>query len=534
MPPKKKVPARRASGKRVQIGESSIIPSPTTSPSGRSLRQAAVGISYKLTRDRVAKTDTKTSQGTQDVTPASPKRRGRPPATASVQAPAPKADPKSPRGRPKRIVDEPAPAETPKSTKRKREIDEEPAADPPKKRGRPPKAAETTLRKPLAKKVEKKPAEPQAKPTVRKNASRTPVKAASRTIPKAANTSKVVAKRGRPAGSTNTKAKDAPIKATKPKAPKKSTKAASKASAHVESEEEFVEGLTQPDEQGAAEFQYWLMKAEPDSRIEKGVDVAYPIDKLAAATEPEPWDGMFHSAIKRHNDEEILTLTGVRNAVARNNMRAMRKGDLAFFYHSNCPVPGIVGVMRIAEEHSVDESAFDPTHPYYDEKSNRDKPKWDCVKVEFVKKFQDMITLKEVKSNKHLQEMQLASNSYGRLSVQSVTPAQWQYVLKMANEPEDLGVTSAVSGYEADTNGETDKEVVEDSIGAEDDDVDVDAEKIAAYGDLSDAGEDDDEEVDMQLNGTPKLSFNKEIQAEKDRVGELDLFAQKVPAVGEV
>jgi len=47
-------------------------------------------------------------------------------------------------------------------------------------------------------------------------------------------------------------------------------------------------------------------------------------------------------------------ITGVRNYVARNNMRSMQKGDLAFFYHSNCLVPGIVGVMEVIRENSVD------------------------------------------------------------------------------------------------------------------------------------------------------------------------------------
>ena len=61
----------------------------------------------------------------------------------------------------------------------------------------------------------------------------------------------------------------------------------------------------------------------------------FSIDDLKVATEPEPWNG-------------------VRNYVARNNMRLMMKGDLAFFYHSNCKMPGIAGTMEIAREHSVD------------------------------------------------------------------------------------------------------------------------------------------------------------------------------------
>lgn len=88
--------------------------------------------------------------------------------------------------------------------------------------------------------------------------------------------------------------------------------------------------------------QYWLMKAEPEPREENGVNVAFSIDDLAAKTEPEPWDG-------------------IRAYPARNNLRAMKKGDLAFFYHSNCKTPGIVGVMEIVREHSPDSTHH--SHP---------------------------------------------------------------------------------------------------------------------------------------------------------------------------
>jgi len=77
------------------------------------------------------------------------------------------------------------------------------------------------------------------------------------------------------------------------------------------------------------------MKAEPNTRLENGIDVKFSIDDLQACTTPEPWEG-------------------VRNYVARNNMMAMKKGELAFFYHSNCKVPGIAGVMEVVEESCVD------------------------------------------------------------------------------------------------------------------------------------------------------------------------------------
>ncbi|EER45233.1 AT DNA binding protein [Histoplasma capsulatum H143] len=162
---------------------------------------------------------------------------------------------------------------------------------------------------------------------------------------------------------------------------------------------------------------YWLMKAEPESRMEKGVDVKFSIDDLREASEPEAWDG-------------------VRNPTARNNMRAMKKGDLAFFYHSNCKVPGIAGIMEIVREHSVDESAFDPAHPYYDPKSSRENPKWEVVHVEFRRKFKDLITLAELKSfakpGGPLENMQMMKQS--RLSVSVVGGKEWEFIMGLAGE----------------------------------------------------------------------------------------------------
>ncbi|KAH7059041.1 PUA-like domain-containing protein, partial [Macrophomina phaseolina] len=164
---------------------------------------------------------------------------------------------------------------------------------------------------------------------------------------------------------------------------------------------------------------YWLMKAEPESRIENGKDVKFSIDDLAAASEPEPWDG-------------------VRNHVAKNHMLAMKKGDLAFFYHSNCKTPGIVGIMEIAEEASPDESAFDSSHPYYDAKSKREKPSWFCVKVSFRRKFArpETVTLDKLKAlskeGQPLENMQLFKQS--RLSVSNVRPEEWNHILGIASE----------------------------------------------------------------------------------------------------
>src|SRR5690606_38003106 len=112
---------------------------------------------------------------------------------------------------------------------------------------------------------------------------------------------------------------------------------------------------------------YWLMKSEPD---------VFSIDDLKKRPkQTEPWDG-------------------VRNYQARNMLRdEMKKGDLAFFYHSSCETPGIVGIMEIAKEGYPDPTAFKPNHRYYDPKSNPDKPTWYLVDVKFKRKLKRTIPL---------------------------------------------------------------------------------------------------------------------------------------------
>ncbi|KAK6855952.1 hypothetical protein PG995_008103 [Apiospora arundinis] len=165
------------------------------------------------------------------------------------------------------------------------------------------------------------------------------------------------------------------------------------------------------------EKSYWLLKAEPETRLENGVDVRFSIDDLASRTEPEPWDG-------------------IRNYAARNNLRAMKKGDIAFFYHSNCKEPGIVGTMEIVREHSPDLSAHDSKAPYYDASSKPSDPKWSVVHVEFRSKFAQQIGLKELremgKPGQPLENMQLLKQS--RLSVSRVAPTEFEYLMKVATE----------------------------------------------------------------------------------------------------
>ncbi|KAF2638540.1 DUF55-domain-containing protein [Massarina eburnea CBS 473.64] len=222
------------------------------------------------------------------------------------------------------------------------------------------------------------------------------------------------------------------------KVTKRSTKAAAKTA--VKTESRIAKRVAAPppdvsetnrDEKGEQEV-YWLLKAEPLPRYENGVNVAFSIDDLRACTEPEPWGG-------------------VRNPQARNNMQAMRVGDLGFFYHSNAKPSGVVGVLRVVEEAKVDETAFDKKDPYYDPKSERGKPKWYCVGVEFVRKFDEVVDLHKIKSYAQqggpLEGMQLITN--GRLSVCKVRKNEWDFILKLAGEKEgDSAVTKEESSTE--------------------------------------------------------------------------------------
>jgi len=107
---------------------------------------------------------------------------------------------------------------------------------------------------------------------------------------------------------------------------------------------------------------------------------------------------------------------GVRNYQARNFMRAMRKGDLAFFYHSNATPPAIVGLMEIVREAYPDPTNQHPTQS------------WDQVDVRFREIFSRPLSLPEVRASPVLSGMMLIQRS--RLSVQPVTPAEWAFILR--------------------------------------------------------------------------------------------------------
>jgi predicted RNA-binding protein with PUA-like domain len=122
---------------------------------------------------------------------------------------------------------------------------------------------------------------------------------------------------------------------------------------------------------------------------------------------------------------------GVRNYQARNMMRDdMKVGDQAFFYHSNCEEPGIVGIMEIVREGYPDFSAFDPEDIHFDPKSHSDNPRWIMVDVKFVKTLSRTITLKELKQKEDLAGLALVRPG-NRLSIMPVSKQQWEYILSL-------------------------------------------------------------------------------------------------------
>lgn len=82
----------------------------------------------------------------------------------------------------------------------------------------------------------------------------------------------------------------------------------------------------------------------------------------------------------------LVLAPGVRNPQAKNNLLAMRQGEQAFFYHSSCKTPGIVGIVEVEREAEPDGSAFDPSSKYYDPKSTTEKPKWVMTHIRLVSK----------------------------------------------------------------------------------------------------------------------------------------------------
>jgi predicted RNA-binding protein with PUA-like domain len=149
-------------------------------------------------------------------------------------------------------------------------------------------------------------------------------------------------------------------------------------------------------------MQYWLMKSEPET---------YSIDDLKDFA-TDHWDG-------------------IRNYQVRNFFRdQMQIGDQAFFYHSNCKEPGIVGLMEIASKAYPDHTAFNKKEKYFDPKSNPEDPRWLMIDVKYNRHLKRKITLTELRQVESLQTMKLLQRG-NRLSVIPLSRKEWDHILEM-------------------------------------------------------------------------------------------------------
>lgn len=150
---------------------------------------------------------------------------------------------------------------------------------------------------------------------------------------------------------------------------------------------------------------FWLIKSEPD---------AFSIDDLKNAPgKREHWDG-------------------IRNYQARNFIRDdMQKGDLAFFYHSNCKTPGIVGICEIVSDAYPDHTQFDPNSRYFDPGSTPENPRWLMRDVKYRRMTKRLVSLTELKGYVgQLAGFALVRRG-NRLSIMPVSREHWDFILSL-------------------------------------------------------------------------------------------------------
>jgi len=184
----------------------------------------------------------------------------------------------------------------------------------------------------------------------------------------------------------------------------------------------------------------WLVKSEPESRLVDGKDVKFSISDLTAVS-VQSWDG-------------------VRNAEASKIMREkMSLGDRLLFYHSSCKVPGVVGLATVCREGYPDHTAWDKNHPYFDAKTNKDKPRWYMVDVRYERAFEHIVPLSVIqriardpahKLHDRLKDMTLVRR--GRLSVQPVSTDEFETITQLGDGTQwsDLVPLPTASGTKKD------------------------------------------------------------------------------------
>lgn len=146
---------------------------------------------------------------------------------------------------------------------------------------------------------------------------------------------------------------------------------------------------------------YWLVKTEPH---------VYSIDDLARDGETD-WHG-------------------VRNYQARNYLQEMKARDMVLVYHSNAEPPGVVGIAKVCEEATPDETQFQLKSDYFDPKSSIDKPRWFCPKLQFVRKLKRSVSLNALREEARLEGLVLLQKGT-RLSVIPVSKEHYEVILEL-------------------------------------------------------------------------------------------------------
>lgn len=151
---------------------------------------------------------------------------------------------------------------------------------------------------------------------------------------------------------------------------------------------------------------YWLLKSEPST---------FSIEDLA------------------RSPKRTTCWEGVRNYQARNFLRSMSVGDLAFFYHSNADPPAIVGIVEVVKAAYPDYYAWQPGSRYFDDKSSEQNPRWVMVDVRLKKVLRAPCSLESLRGVKGLENMELLRKG-SRLSVQPVRKSEWEIILQLSGE----------------------------------------------------------------------------------------------------
>lgn len=151
--------------------------------------------------------------------------------------------------------------------------------------------------------------------------------------------------------------------------------------------------------------QNWLMKSEPE---------VFSIDDL--------------------QQQRTTLWEGVRNYQARNFMvKDMKIGDQVFFYHSNAEPPGIAGIAEVSSLAVPDPSQFDRKSDYFDPQATKASPRWFCVTIRFVKKFDLLLPLERLKAEPALKGLLLLQKGQ-RLSIQPVEESHFRKICQLAGQ----------------------------------------------------------------------------------------------------